>query len=80
MQNQIDKMQWLILTLLKLSKLDAGTVEFNIKSLKASEIIESSIQPFLIAADLKGIEIIKALMILFLAEMRIGLLRLCRIL
>lgn len=46
-QNQIDKMQWLILTLLKLSKLDAGTVEFNIKPLKASEIIESSIQPFL---------------------------------
>ena len=59
-QNQINKMQWLILTLLKLSKLDAGTVEFNIKSLKASEIIESSIQPFLIAADLKGIEIIKS--------------------
>lgn len=58
-QNQIDKMQWLILTLLKLSKLDAGTVEFNIKPLKASEIIESSIQPFLITADLKGIEIIK---------------------
>lgn len=79
-QNQIDKMQWLILTLLKLSKLDAGTVEFNIKPLKASEIIESSIQPFLITADLKGIEIIKNADDFIFSGDEIGLLRLCRIL
>lgn len=58
-QNQLDKMQWLILTLLKLSKLDAGTIEFNIKKLAVSDVIEASLRPFLITADLKGIEIEK---------------------
>lgn len=32
MEEQLNKMQWLITTLLKLSKLDADTADFNIKS------------------------------------------------
>lgn len=54
---QCEKMKWLIATLLKLSKLDAGTVDFNISSLNAADIVEKSLEPFAITLDLKSIEL-----------------------
>lgn len=58
-QNQLDKMKWLITTLLKLSKLDAGTATFNMKLLSSRDIIEESIKPFLVSMDLKEITLEK---------------------
>lgn len=58
-ESQCQKMVWLISTLLKLSKLDAGTAEFNIAKTNSVELIEKSIEPFLIIADLKFITIEK---------------------
>lgn len=58
-QNQLDKMKWLITTLLKLSKLDAGTATFNMKFLSSKEIIEESLKPFLVSMDLKEITLEK---------------------
>jgi signal transduction histidine kinase len=58
-ENQCEKMKWLILTLLKLSKLDAQTAEFINVELKVSEIIEESLKPFLINLELKNIKVIK---------------------
>lgn len=57
MENQLDKMNWLISTLLKLSKLDAGTAGFNIGMLKISSIIAESLKPFIVSAGLKNITI-----------------------
>lgn len=57
MENQLDKMNWLISTLLKLSKLDAGTAGFNIGILKISSIIAESLKPFIVSAGLKNITI-----------------------
>lgn len=58
-QNQLDKMKWLITTLLKLSKLDAGTATFNMKLLSSRNIIEESLKPFLVSMDLKEISLEK---------------------
>lgn len=58
-QNQLDKMKWLITTLLKLSKLDAGTATFNMKLLSSRDIIEESLKPFLVSMDLKEITLEK---------------------
>ena len=54
-QTQLEKMRWLILNLLKLSKLDAGTVEIRNDSLSAAKMIESSAKPFLVSFDLREI-------------------------
>lgn len=58
-ENQCEKMRWLISTLLKLSKLDAGTVEFNKTDLEISDIIDSSLEPFALTLDIRNIELIK---------------------
>lgn len=57
-ETQLDKMKWLILNLLKLSKLDSGTIEFNKENISILKIIEQSFQPLLVSAELKNIEII----------------------
>ena len=54
-ENQLDKMKWLITNLLKLSKLDAGTAEFNIQEISSNDVISQSLKPFLITLDLKNI-------------------------
>ena len=56
---QCEKMSWLIQTLLKLSKLDAGTVELSCTELSASDIIEESLRPFLLTLDLRNIAVEK---------------------
>ena len=55
---QCEKMSWLIQTLLKLSKLDAGTLEMNCNEVKISEVIDESLKPFMLSLDLKSIELI----------------------
>lgn len=60
-ENQCEKMKWLISTLLKLSKLDAGTAEFNNIGLDICDIIDESLRPFLLTLDLKNISVKKSL-------------------
>lgn len=49
----IERMQWLISSLLKLSAIDAGTVEFSKEKISARELINKSCEPFLISMDIK---------------------------
>ena len=56
-ENQTDKMKWLIITLLKLSKLDAGTADLKNEEINITEIISESLKPFMITLDLKGISL-----------------------
>ena len=53
--NQLDRMSWLIQTLLKLSKIDAGTITMKPEEVKADELIKEVIKPFEIQMDLKNI-------------------------
>lgn len=52
---QTEKMNWLIVTLLKLSKLDAGTIELEEKPVKIASVVKKAAEPFLITADLRNI-------------------------
>lgn len=56
--HQLQKMQWLILNLLKLSKLDAGTVELKAEPVSMEAVLKESRKPFLVSMELKGIEIL----------------------
>lgn len=58
-ENQLDKMKWLITNLLKLSRLDADTVEFKKEGFSVKEAISDSLRPFSVILELKEIEIIE---------------------
>lgn len=58
---QCEKMSWLIQTLLKLSKLDAGTVEMNSAEVSVGDVIDESLKPFMLTLDLKNITVKKSI-------------------
>ncbi|NRT73165.1 sensor histidine kinase [Clostridium beijerinckii] len=51
---QLDRMQWLLTSLLKLSKIDAGTVSFKKDRVAVSELIRKSTEPLLIPIEIKN--------------------------
>ena len=54
----LDRIDWLITTLLKISKLDAGTVSFNKETVSLESLIKRSCSPLLIPMELHGQELI----------------------
>lgn len=56
-QAQLDRMNWLIQTLLKLSKLDAGTIELRREETSVKTLVDEAVKPFEIQMELKGIEV-----------------------
>lgn len=54
-RRQTERMSWLIQTLLKLSRLDAGTVELKQELTSVSALVKESIEPFLIQMDICGL-------------------------
>jgi len=57
-ETQLDKMRWLILTLLKLSKLDADTAEFKKENISIKDVVDKSIKQFLVTLEIKEIEVV----------------------
>lgn len=55
--SQLSRVNWLIVTLLKLSKIDAGVIEFENKSESLKDILVASVKPFMLNADIKGIDL-----------------------
>ena len=54
----LSRIDWLITTLLKISKLDAGTVRFNKETVGLETLIKKSCSPLLIPIELRGQELI----------------------
>ena len=54
----LGRIDWLITTLLKISKLDAGTVSFNKETVSLEALIKKSCSPLLIPIELRGQELI----------------------
>lgn len=54
--SQLNRMNWLIQTLLKLSKLDAGTIVLKKEDVSSKELIEEAVKPFEIQFDLRNIK------------------------
>lgn len=50
------KMEWLIHALLKLSRLDAGIVEFQSEKISVKQLIQESLRPFSLSMDLHEIQ------------------------
>lgn len=50
---QLERMEWLLTSLLKLSKIDAGTVTFKKDKVLVSELIKKAVSPLLIPMELK---------------------------
>ncbi len=53
----LSRIDWLITSLLKISKLDAGTVQFKKETVSLSELISKSVSPLLITMELKSQEL-----------------------
>ncbi len=54
-ENQTEKMNWLVVTLLKISKLDAGTITLEKNTVQIQSVIQRALEPFRITADLRNI-------------------------
>lgn len=51
---QLERIEWLITSLLKLSRIDAGAVVFRLQSLSAAELVEKAAAPLLVPMDVRG--------------------------
>ena len=56
---ELEKMEWLITTLLKLSKLDSGQVKFKKEKIKAETLIDDALESLLIPLELKHVTVVK---------------------
>ncbi|MFK3939203.1 sensor histidine kinase [Alkalihalobacillus sp. NPDC078783] len=54
---QLERMEWLVTSLLKLSKMDAGGIVFKNEEVLVEELIERSLHPLLIPIELKEIHV-----------------------
>ncbi|MBM7602778.1 signal transduction histidine kinase [Metabacillus crassostreae] len=50
---QLERIEWLVTSLLKLSKIDAGTVLFKKEPILVCQLLERAIQPVLVPMDIK---------------------------
>lgn len=55
--NQLSKMKWLITNILKISKLDADATEFKREEVSILNVLDDSLKPFALTAELKNIAI-----------------------
>lgn len=55
--NQLSKMKWLITNTLKISKLDADATEFKREEVSILSVLDDSLKPFALTAELKNIAI-----------------------
>ena len=57
LQGMLSRIEWLITTLLKISKLDAGTVQFKQENISLETLIQKSCSPMLVPIELHGQEL-----------------------
>lgn len=53
----LSRIDWLITTLLKISKLDAGTIQLKQENVRMKELIQKSVEPLLVPIELRGQEL-----------------------
>lgn len=52
-QVQLERIEWLVSSLLKISKIDAGTVQFKKDSIQVEKLIQRALEPVMIPIDIK---------------------------
>lgn len=58
LQGMLSRIDWLITTLLKISKLDAGTVQFKQEHISMDTLIRKACSPLMVPIELRGQELI----------------------
>ncbi len=58
LETQLERMEWLLTSLLKLSKIDAGTVRFKKEQVAVTDLINKAMKPLLIPMELKNQQLI----------------------
>lgn len=53
LDTQLERMEWLLTSLLKLSKIDAGTIKFKKEQISSADLIDKAMRPLLIPMELK---------------------------
>ncbi|XAM38619.1 Adaptive-response sensory-kinase SasA [Terrisporobacter petrolearius] len=56
-KSQLNRMEWLVKSMLKLSKVEAKVIDFEKKEVKINELIKRSVAPSLIPMEIKNIEL-----------------------
>lgn len=56
---ELEKMEWLITTLLKYSKLDSGMIKLKRETINLNSLIDKSLESLLISLELKEIRVVK---------------------
>ena len=56
-KNQIERIEWLVISLLKMSRLDSGTVKLKKEKIKVKDLINKAIEPIKVSLDLKAIDL-----------------------
>lgn len=54
----LERMEWLVQALLKLSKLDADTVRFKSESIDVYSLLKKAVEPLLIPMEIRGISLV----------------------
>jgi len=57
-KKQLERMQWLVETLLKMSKIEAGTVIFRNEAVNVNEAVQKACEPLLIPMELRNINLV----------------------
>lgn len=57
--NQVNGMSWMIVSMLKLSRIDAGVVEFNNENISINKIIEDAVGNLEVISEIKNVNIEK---------------------
>lgn len=52
-RSQLERLQWLVTSLLKLSRIDAGTIEFRSENVDVRSMLKKAIEPLLIPLEIK---------------------------
>lgn len=52
-RSQLERLQWLVTALLKLSRIDAGTIEFRKENVNVRSMIAKAVEPLLIPLEIK---------------------------
>nr|WP_295973106.1 HAMP domain-containing sensor histidine kinase [uncultured Bacillus sp.] len=53
LQVQLERMEWLVSSLLKLSKIDAGTIAFKKEKVLVGPLVQTAVEPLLVPMDIK---------------------------
>ncbi len=60
-KNQIERIEWLVTSLLKLSRLESGTVKLKKEKIELNKLIDKAIEPINVLLELKDIKLIKSI-------------------